>query len=84
MSKSENELVQECVDRFIDLANTIKDEGTDIKLISHALMSASGVYTTYAYAGNEGGLTHAGVEKVVDVYRRELERVQELKKKSGA
>jgi hypothetical protein len=84
MSKSDNELVQECVDRFIDLANAIKDEGTDIKLISHALMSASSVYTTYAYAGNDGGLTQAGVEKVVDVYKRELERVQELKKQSNA
>ena len=75
MSNNESEVVQASVDRFIELANTIKDEGVDIKLISHALMSASSVYTTYAYAGNDGGLTQSGVEKVVDVYKSELERV---------
>jgi hypothetical protein len=80
MTKTDNELVQECLDRFIELANTIKDEGVDIKLISHALMSASSTYTTYAYAGNEGGLTPSGVDKVVEVYKRELERIQQLKK----
>lgn len=84
MSKSESEQVQQCVNRFIDLANTIKDDGVDIKLISHALMSASSVYTTYAYAGNDGGLNQSGVEKVVERYKRELERIQDLKKKTRA
>ncbi|NQX87970.1 MAG: DUF3144 domain-containing protein [Halioglobus sp.] len=68
------------MDRFIELANSIKDAGVDTRLISHALMSASSVYTTYAYAGNEGGLTQSGIEKVVAAYQSELERIQELKR----
>ena len=80
MAKSENEIHGECLDRFIGLANTLKDEGIDIKLISHALMSASGTYTTYALGGNEGGLTESGVEKIAEVYRAELERIQKVKK----
>ena len=83
MTKSDNEIHQECVNRFVDLANTLKDEGIDIKVVSHGLMSASSVYTTYVLGGNEGGLTQSGVEKVVDVYKRELERIQQLKKKNA-
>lgn len=80
MTKSDREIHQECVDRFVDLANTLKDEGIDIKVVSHGLMSASCVYTTYTVSGNEGGLTQSGVEKVADVYKRELERIQRIKK----
>jgi hypothetical protein len=83
MTKSETDIYRKCLDRFIDLANTLKDEGIDIKVISHALMSASGAYTTYALGGNDGGLTESGVEKVTEVYKRELERIQQVKKRSG-
>jgi hypothetical protein len=83
MTKSDREIHEECVDRFVDLANTLKNEGIDIKLVSHGLMSASCVYTTYTLGGNEGGLTKPGVEKVTDVYKRELERIQRIKKENG-
>ena len=43
-------------------------------------MSASGVYATYTAAGNKGALNPSGVDKVVEVYRRNLEHVQEAKK----
>ena len=69
-----------CTHKFIDLANELKDEGYDIQLISAALMSASGIYATYVTAGNEGGLQPSGVDKVVMMYRRNLEHVQEAKK----
>ena len=84
MTKSDNEIHQECVDRFVDLANTLKDEGIDIKIVSHGLMSASCVYTTYSLGGNEGGLNESGVEKVTDVYKRELGRIQQIKKRNVA
>ena len=84
MAKSESEVIQNCRDRFIDLANSLKDEGNDTKMISHALMSASSVYTTFALAGNEGGLTDSGIEKVIAVYRKELERIQRVKKSQQA
>jgi hypothetical protein len=69
-----------CTHKFIGLANELKDEGYDIQLISAALMSASGIYATYASAGNEGGLQPSGVDKVVMMYRRNLEHIQEAKK----
>jgi hypothetical protein len=80
MPKIDRKLHTQCMNRFIDLANSMKDEGIDIQVISHALMSASGVYTTYTLGGNEGGLTESGIEKVSLVYKRELERIQQSKK----
>ena len=78
--KTDDQVHLECLNRFIELANTIKDEGVDIKLVSYGLMSASGYYTTYALGGNSGGLTDSGVKKVTATYKSELERIQTLKK----
>lgn len=69
-----------CVDRFIELANTMKDEGLAPGAVSHALMSASGIYATYAIAGNVNGLNQAGVEKLAEVYKSSLENIQESKR----
>jgi hypothetical protein len=69
-----------CTNKFIELANELKDEGYNIELISAALMSASGVYATYVGAGNEGALEPSGIEKVASLYRRSLETIQERKK----
>jgi len=79
MSKSDAEMHIEVMNRFIELANTIKDEEVGTHVISAALMSASAVYATYVAAGNEGGLHPSGVEKVVDAYRQQLEQVQAAK-----
>ena len=43
-------------------------------------MAASGIYATYISAGNAGGLQPSGVDKVVMMYRRNLEHIQERKK----
>jgi hypothetical protein len=69
-----------CTHKFIALANELKEEGYDPQLVSAALMSASGIYATYLSAGNEGGLQPSGVDKVVMMYRRNLEHIQESKK----
>lgn len=69
-----------CTQKFIELANEMKSEGFEPQLISAALMSASGIYATYVSAGNEGGLQPSGVDKVVMMYRRNLEHIQERKK----
>ena len=72
--------------RFIELANTMKDEGLDPGLVSQALMSSSGVYATYAIAGNEGALNPSGVDKLVELYKASLEEIQHTRKQkhSGA
>ena len=69
-----------CTHKFIDLANELKEQDYDAQLVSAALMSASGVYATYVSAGNKGGLQPSGVDKVVMMYRRNLEHIQERKK----
>ena len=67
-------------ERFIALANEMKNEGKEQQMVNAALMSASGIYATYTAAGNEGGLNSTGVDKVVAVYKANLENVQKLKK----
>lgn len=80
MAEIDTKRHQECMNRFIDLANTMKDEEVDIKVVSSALMSASATYATFIFRGNEGGLTSSGVDKVTEAYRKHLNRVQELRK----
>ena len=69
-----------CTGKFIELANELKGQGMNVELVNAALMAASGVYATYAAAGNEGVLEPSGVEKVATMYRRNLEFIQERKK----
>ena len=69
-----------CTHKFIELANELKTQGHDQQLVSAALMAASGIYATYVTAGNTGGLQPSGVDKVVMMYRRNLEHIQERKK----
>ena len=77
---SDRESHNECTNRFVDLANELKNEGHDTQVISAALMAASGIYATFISAGNDGGLQPSGVDKVVMMYRRNLEHIQERKK----
>ena len=69
-----------CTNKFIELANQLKDEKVDPALVSGALMTASGVYATYVAAGNQGVLQPSGVDKVVAMYRRTLEHHQKAMK----
>jgi hypothetical protein len=71
---------RDCTNRFIELANEMKDEKVDPTLVSGALMTASCIYATYVAAGNKGALEPSGIDKVVNIYRRTLEHHQELKK----
>lgn len=73
---------QYCTNRFIELANKLKDEKIDPALVSGALMTASGIYATFVAAGNNGTLEESGIEKVTAVYRRTLEHYQRVKKAS--
>lgn len=80
MSKSDAEQIGDAVNRFIDLANSLKNDGVDVNIVATALMSASGIYSTYAAGGNQGGLTPAGVDKVAAAYKKELSRIQGVKR----
>jgi hypothetical protein len=68
-------------ERFIALANEMKDAGHPIEMVSAAMMSASGTYATYVAAGNDGYLKPGGVDKVVAAYRQNLLSVQAFKEK---
>ena len=80
MAKPDSELHTECMQRFIDLANAMKDEGIGTNVVSAGLMTASGAYATFVVGGNEGGLTESGVDKVTAAYKQQLEQIQALKK----
>ena len=69
-----------CTNKFIELANELKDEEISPALVSGALMTASCIYATYVAAGNQGALEPSGVDKVAALYRRTLEHYQEAKK----
>lgn len=69
-----------CTNKFIELANQLKNENIDSALVSGALMTASGIYATFVAAGNSGALEPSGVDKVVNLYRRTLEHHQKVKR----
>ena len=56
------------------------EEGQDIKMISAALMAASGVYATFMAAGNQGFLAPNGIDRVAEVYKNNLAYIQQRKK----
>jgi hypothetical protein len=80
---SDRENHNHCTERFIKLANELKDEGHEPDQVSASLMSASGIYATYVAAGNSGALEPSGVDKVVSLYRGNLENIQDSKKKGA-
>ena len=84
MAKTDTEVHQECMTRFIDLANAMKDEGTATHVVLSAMMRASAVYATYVAGGNEGGLTPSGIDKVTAAYKLHLEQVLQAKQEQAA
>lgn len=65
---------------FIELANKLaKEDDQDVKIVSAALMAASGVYATFIAAGNDGYLGPGGVDKVAGMYKNNLAYIQERK-----
>ena len=62
MTQTDKEYHQTCLNRFIELANQMKDEGVPTNVVSTAMMSASAVYATFVVTGNTGGLTESGAE----------------------
>jgi len=80
MSDNQSEQHFTCMNRFIELANTLKDEGIPVAVVNWAMMTASAHYATYSVAGNSGGLNDSGIEKITDAYRQNLRQVQDAKK----
>ena len=79
MAATDEQVHRQCMQRFIELANRMKDEGVDRRVVSAVLMTASAVYATYVFAGNDGTLAPAGVEKVAAAYKQQLEHTQRAK-----
>ena len=73
----------ELIDRFIQTANGLKDEGKDINLIANAVMEASIIYATFVAAGNQGYLNDSGINKLVGAYRHVANRVQKSRKEAA-
>ncbi len=72
--------IMQLVERFIALANEIKDEGKSVEMVNTALQLASGTYSTYLTAGDRGYLKKSGINKLVEVYKHNLTLIQGFKK----
>ncbi len=68
------------VQAFVDEANRMQEKGEQPEIINAALMLASGTYSTFLAAGNNGYLKEAGIRKVTEAYRTNLEQLQKIKK----
>jgi hypothetical protein len=80
MAKTDQQQHQECVEKFIELANQFSADGVSTNIVSNALMHASGVYASYVVAGNSGGLSDSGVDKLAAVYKENLSVIQQAKR----
>ena len=69
-----------CTNKFIEVANELRNDDIDPQLVSGSMMTAAAIYATFVAAGNDGALEPSGVEKVVTLFRRTLEHHQELKR----
>ena len=78
---TESEQASHAMVKFIELANSLKDEGIPVKAVNWGLMNASATYSTYSVVGNKGGLNTSGVEKMTAVYQKCLEQVTEARKR---
>lgn len=74
-----NQIHQDAMNRFIDLANQMHEEGIQRNLVGAALLTAAGVYSSFVVGGNSGGLNASGIEKLTTMFKRELERVEAAK-----
>jgi len=83
MAADRHEQHQVCMERFIELANTMKNEGIGVDVVSWSLMSASALHAIYSVAGNDGGLTESGIEKIADAYKQNLTKIQALKQRQA-
>ena len=79
VEKQQSKQHDDCMRKFIALANELKAGGVPVQVVSWSLMSASGVYATYSVAGNDGGLSESGIEKVTDAYKKNLVKIQAAK-----
>ena len=69
----------ECVNRFIEMANTMANEGKSREMVSSGLMTACAVYATYVVTGNDGALRESGIDKITGLFNQELSQVQKAK-----
>ena len=81
--RQKTEEVLKLSQRFVNLANRMKNDGINTNLVNTALMVASGTYATYLGAGNKGYLERSGVEKVTQNYATNLMWIQSTKKQQN-
>ena len=77
MSAAEQKVA--CVNRLIDLANEMHNEGVSTEVVSSGFMTACAVYATCVVTGNAGALRESGVEKITNLFSKELAQVQRAK-----
>lgn len=77
---SEIEQHQKAIQEFIQAANSMKDAGVSVKVVSSAMMTANAIYASYSVAGNEGALTDSGIDKITTAFADKLRQVREARR----
>ncbi len=78
---SDQDQQMQATNKFIELANEMKEQGMPIHVVSWSMLTAAAVYSTFSVAGNTGGLNPSGVDKVVISFRDCMKQVQEARKR---
>lgn len=79
MAKTDDQIHHDCMQRFIDLANSMKEEGVAPRVVSAGMMTACAIYATYVFAGNDGRLAPTGTAKLAKAFQQQLDQVQKSK-----
>ena len=54
------------------------------KIVAAGLMTADAVYATYTAVGNTGLLDGAGVDKIAEGYKKQLQDLQNIRKEKNS
>lgn len=77
MTKTNDEFYQESLQRFTQLGNELLQENVPKHAVATALMTASGIFSTYAAFGNSGRLNDQAIDKFSEAYKQQLQNIQQ-------
>lgn len=80
MAKTNQELHEEAMKRFIKMANEMTNEGMSTRIVAAGLMTANCVYATYGAVGNKGLLEDEGIDRITEAFRQQLKDLRRVRR----
>lgn len=81
---SEQQQAHQAMVEFVKLANQLKEQGSSVNAVTTGMMRACATYATYSVVGNRGGLNPSGIDKVADVFKKQLSIVADARRQENA